>query len=969
MRTTELTTLNGGINRLRVKGGASARSLYDLLNGYITSDGGIEQREGTIRAQTLTALTVGLCAYKSVFNVFATALQTVPSGYQCNLLIHPTDSTQTLVKIWFAQPFMGFLYVVPQFSNGDIFHYWLQSTGVWAANTVYFNGNIVTPLASPNGLAYLATRQAAPNSTWQPQATISANNIIEPTEYNGFMYKAITVLGTSPHTGSTEPSWPITVGATIQEFGDFDTNTGDSGTVDTDTTVPLSSTITDRYGDSADVASSGTTTSGTAATVTAAAVVTTWNTGTLYAPGAVVQPSTNQGAFIGAIPNGDFESGNTGWSLDSGWSITSSLPYQGTNNLLFSHTGAGNFYATMTTYGVVVPGQSVTASCYAEGDSNGAIYIILRWYDASDTHLSDTMSTQHSGGSGTNPGAYSLIQVTGNAPSGAAHCRAAVLYTTGSGSARAGRADLVVWNLETPAAVSNFLYEAVQTSPGVSGSAEPTWPTVSGNTVIDNQVTWKAIGTSIITWQAIPIMESGGTEPTWPTVIGGSVSDGTMSWTATNRQITDSKCPNTKAVALAASHVFAGDTDICDYSAAVDPTDWSSANNAGYLPTGLNNYGANAIAVLALYRSNLMAFNAGGYQMWQVDPDPANMALLDAEPVGSIWPRAAQSVANDLLFLTEVGVRNITTNGASANMQVGSTGQPVDPIVVAQLKAATYDPLSLYYPGRGQYWLIFGPQCFVMTINGNNQKTWSRFVFPDSITDWTLSSGILYLRSAGNKVWQLDASTEVDDYGTTANGLVSLGTITPGTLYTAGTYLGVALTGGSGTGATANITVAAGAVTAVAIASPGTGYVAGDALSATAATLGGTGSGFSVPVAHTGVWFSGVIQWPYLDSRSLGVNNMMGGLDIIGAGMVNIQIGFDETDPTTFSDNAGFSTSAGVTPPYFISSADTLPGQPIPFPLNAPSVSVIFTFQGNQNWNWQAANMYMVDQTGGGFTG
>ena len=81
------------------------------------------------------------------------------------------------------------------------------------------------------------------------------------------------------------------------------------------------------------------------------------------------------------------------------------------------------------------------------------------------------------------------------------------------------------------------------------------------------------------------------------------------------------------------------------------------------------------------------------------------------------------------------------------------------------------------------------------------------------------------------------------------NGMVgALGTITGGTLYTTGSYGGVALTGGSGTGATANITVSGGAVTGVAVLNPGVGYVVGDTLSASAATIGGTGSGFSVPV-------------------------------------------------------------------------------------------------------------------------
>ena len=57
------------------------------------------------------------------------------------------------------------------------------------------------------------------------------------------------------------------------------------------------------------------------------------------------------------------------------------------------------------------------------------------------------------------------------------------------------------------------------------------------------------------------------------------------------------------------------------------------------------------------------------------------------------------------------------------------------------------------------------------------------------------------------------------------------------------------LTGGTGTGATADIVVAAGAVTTVTIVAAGTGYTAGDSLSADDANLGGAGgTGFSVDV-------------------------------------------------------------------------------------------------------------------------
>jgi hypothetical protein len=80
-----------------------------------------------------------------------------------------------------------------------------------------------------------------------------------------------------------------------------------------------------------------------------------------------------------------------------------------------------------------------------------------------------------------------------------------------------------------------------------------------------------------------------------------------------------------------------------------------------------------------------------------------------------------------------------------------------------------------------------------------------------------------------------------------------LGSITGGSGYVTGSYGGVPLTGGTGSGATANITVSGGIVTVVAILNPGVQYTAGDSLSASAANLGGAGSGFSVPVSSTAI--------------------------------------------------------------------------------------------------------------------
>lgn len=91
-------------------------------------------------------------------------------------------------------------------------------------------------------------------------------------------------------------------------------------------------------------------------------------------------------------------------------------------------------------------------------------------------------------------------------------------------------------------------------------------------------------------------------------------------------------------------------------------------------------------------------------------------------------------------------------------------------------------------------------------------------------------------------------------YYNTTN-VATLGTITGGSLYTPGTYTGIAMTLSSGSTATtyptATIVVSAGgAVSSVTITSPGARFKdTTTVLTAPAASIGGTGSGFSVPVA------------------------------------------------------------------------------------------------------------------------
>ena len=74
------------------------------------------------------------------------------------------------------------------------------------------------------------------------------------------------------------------------------------------------------------------------------------------------------------------------------------------------------------------------------------------------------------------------------------------------------------------------------------------------------------------------------------------------------------------------------------------------------------------------------------------------------------------------------------------------------------------------------------------------------------------------------------------------------GSFTAGSGYVNGTYYNVALTGGTGSGATAQIVVSGNVISSITLGAYGSGYAVSDALSVANTSVGGTGSGFAIAV-------------------------------------------------------------------------------------------------------------------------
>lgn len=129
----------------------------------------------------------------------------------------------------------------------------------------------------------------------------------------------------------------------------------------------------------------------------------------------------------------------------------------------------------------------------------------------------------------------------------------------------------------------------------------------------------------------------------------------------------------------------------------------------------------------------------------------------------------------------------------------------------------------------------------VATVNGAS-SAWHSFIRLSCANEFSLTA--LYNFGSESNTYE---DTFFTNTHTSSGPIDTLGAITPGAAYTSGTFLGVALTGGSGHGATADIVVTGGAVTSANVSYQGRDYKVNDSLSA---ALAG-GSGFHIPVTAT----------------------------------------------------------------------------------------------------------------------
>ena len=400
---------------------------------------------------------------------------------------------------------------------------------------------------------------------------------------------------------------------------------------------------------------------------------------------------------------------------------------------------------------------------------------------------------------------------------------------------------------------------------------------------------------------------------------------------STVTKITDPNCPQSKAAVKIESKIWAINGDTVAFSATGNPRDWTTSQDAGFLPVGLKQRGADESLALGQYQVNkLVVFFKDGAQLWTVDPDPALHVFSQLLPGSSTrYHRGIANLFQDLYFLSDYGFRSISEAALTGNQAEFDIGSPIDEVIQPLLPIAdTHAPEGIFNPKLGQYMSAIGSTVYTFTFSRTAKiSAWGEYEYPWTIHDTAVLDGEVYYRS-GNNVYKSDDTLNLDGVET-------------------GKTITVFATNGSG-GTTVTSTAHGRANSDKVTIAGTTSYNGTNTISSV------TTNTFDISVAFvgndaTGTYTVGTpfeceIGFAFFDAKKPGVMKMWRGVDSVSIGDIDLNFRFDPRDETEFTETITL-------------TGDTRPGELAPVEIASTSLSPLVKNSNDEEFQLDALSM------------
>lgn len=164
-----------------------------------------------------------------------------------------------------------------------------------------------------------------------------------------------------------------------------------------------------------------------------------------------------------------------------------------------------------------------------------------------------------------------------------------------------------------------------------------------------------------------------------------------------------------------------------------DPTGWEEQNpGAGFIKYLSYFGGQDAVYSIAQLQGRLVVVARRSVQIWTMDADPNNFALVqEMDNIGSISNLATQNIGDfDVIILDDTGFRSLRTREVTLNAYVDDVGVAIDELVQTDLQSVSAATCcAIVEPTLKLYWGYLNGKIYVLSRYPSSKiNAWSTYL-------------------------------------------------------------------------------------------------------------------------------------------------------------------------------------------------------------------------------------------------